>query len=166
MITVKLQDNTDYTFDVASGKTLVNGNEISSDWIKIDSAKYHVLVNHQSYTIELLGKDESGKNLTISVNGQKQQVTIKDKYDELLHALGMDKMLAAKNNDVKAPMPGLVLRLIVNEGDTVKKGDGLLVLEAMKMENVIKSSGEGVVKKIHVAPKQIVDKNQLMIVME
>lgn len=166
MITVKLQDNTEYSFDFQHGKTQLNGLEIESDWIQIDSTKYHVLVNHQSYTIELLGKDELGKNLTISVNGQKQTVTIKDKYDDLLHALGMDKMLSAKNNDVKAPMPGLVLRLMVNEGDTVKKGDGLLVLEAMKMENVIKSSGEGIVKKIHVAPKQTVDKNQLMIVME
>ena len=71
-----------------------------------------------------------------------------------------------KNNNVKAPMPGLVLRIIAQEGDTVKKGDALLVLEAMKMENVIKAEGEGTIKRIAVAPKQVVEKNTLLVEME
>ena len=75
----------------------------------------------------------------------------------------MDKMLQTKANVVKAPMPGLVLRIIAKEGDTVKKGDGILVLEAMKMENVIKADGDGTIKRICVSEKQAVEKNTLLV---
>jgi biotin carboxyl carrier protein len=63
-------------------------------------------------------------------------------------------------------MPGLVLKVLVTEGQAVKKGDGLLVLEAMKMENIIKASADGMVKKIHIEEKNVVDKNQKMIEFE
>jgi biotin carboxyl carrier protein len=132
----------------------------------IGEHKYHVLFNHQSYTVELLGADETGKQLTLMVNGQKQVADVRDQFDTLLKQLGMDKMTASKVNEVKAPMPGLVLRIIAEEGQAVQKGDPLLVLEAMKMENIIKATGEGVVKKILVSPKLAVDKNQVMMVME
>jgi biotin carboxyl carrier protein len=125
-----------------------------------------VLINHQSYTIELLEKSENGKTMQILVNGVKQEVSIKDKYDALLSQLGMDKLMSTKANVVKAPMPGLVLRVQVKVGDAVKKGDALLVLEAMKMENVIKAEGEGIVKAIKVNEKQAVEKNTLLIEME
>jgi len=71
-----------------------------------------------------------------------------------------------KANLLKAPMPGLVLKVLVTEGQVVKKGDGLLILEAMKMENIIKASSDGIVKKIHIEEKNIVDKNQKMIEFE
>jgi biotin carboxyl carrier protein len=78
----------------------------------------------------------------------------------------MDKLMSTKNNNLKAPMPGLVLRINVAVGDLVKKGDVLLVLEAMKMENAIKADGEGKVKRIAVNTQQAVEKNTLLIEME
>ena len=75
----------------------------------------------------------------------------------------MDKVLGASINELKAPMPGMVLKILVKEGDTVKKGDGLLVLEAMKMENNIKALGDGVVSKIPIKAGDKVEKNQVMI---
>jgi biotin carboxyl carrier protein len=78
----------------------------------------------------------------------------------------MDKLMGNKANLLKAPMPGLVLKVLVTEGQAVKKGDGLLILEAMKMENIIKASSDGMVKKIHIEEKNIVDKNQKMIEFE
>jgi biotin carboxyl carrier protein len=71
--------------------------------------------------------------------------------------------MGKKINEIKAPMPGLVLRIPINEGDSVSKGEGLLVLEAMKMENIIKSPGDVVVSKILVKPGQAVEKNQLLV---
>jgi biotin carboxyl carrier protein len=76
----------------------------------------------------------------------------------------MDATAGKKINELKAPMPGLVLRVTANEGEAVKKGDTLLVLEAMKMENSIKSPGDGMVAKIMVKPGQAVEKNQLLVV--
>lgn len=166
MITIKRENNESYQVDMVNQVVSVNGTEQPSDWLEIGKDKYHVIVDDRSYTIEKIGVDDTGKQLTLMVNGQKQVVQIEDRYDALLKQLGMDKLVSNKANDVKAPMPGLVLRLLVSEGQTVKKGDALLVLEAMKMENIIKSAGDGVVKHIKVEAKQAVDKNQVMLVME
>lgn len=68
-------------------------------------------------------------------------------------------------DNVKAPMPGLVLDILVEAGQSVNKGDNLLILEAMKMENIIKASGNGVVKNININKKMRL-KNQLLIEME
>lgn len=166
MITLKVNNGTAFSIDFNKQEVTLNGQPVVSDWASIAPNKYHVIFNHQSYTLELLGRDETGKLVTMMVNGQKQVVAIEDQYDALLKQLGMDKMVAGKVNEVKAPMPGLVLRILVEEGQSVQKGDALLVLEAMKMENIIKATGEGVVKKITVQPKLAVDKNQVMLMME
>ena len=81
----------------------------------------------------------------------------------MLHSLGMDNLTNQKVSDLKAPMPGLVLDIEVREGEQVKKGDALLILEAMKMENVIKSPSDGVIKKIAVNKGEAVEKNQLIL---
>ena len=86
--------------------------------------------------------------------------------DQLLKKLGMDKALTKKANELKAPMPGLVLRILTEEGRAIKQGDSLLVLEAMKMENVLKSMGDGIIKQLKVKAGDKVEKNQLLIVME
>jgi biotin carboxyl carrier protein len=81
----------------------------------------------------------------------------------LLHSLGLDSLASKKVNDIKAPMPGMVLNILVTEGQEVKKGDGLIVLEAMKMENILKSPTDGVIKKIAITKGVAVEKNQLLI---
>jgi biotin carboxyl carrier protein len=75
----------------------------------------------------------------------------------------MDAKVGKKTNEIKAPMPGMVLRMMVKQGDTIAKGDGLLVLEAMKMENIIKAPADGVIKQLMVAERDKVEKNQVMI---
>ena len=162
MLNIKV-NNQQFQYNLHSGEALLDGKAVNADTVKLGPNKYHVLINHQSFTIELLEKSDNQKTMTILVNGVKQEVNIKDKYDNLLSELGMDKMLQTKANVVKAPMPGLVLRIIAKEGDTVKKGDGILVLEAMKMENVIKADGDGIIKRICVSEKQAVEKNTLLV---
>jgi len=156
----------EYLFDKKAETVMLNGHAVNADVVKLDKNKFHVIINNSSYNIELLAKDENAKNQIILVNGQKQSVEIKDKYDDLLKQLGMDKLMGNKANLLKAPMPGLVLKVLVTEGQAVKKGDGLLILEAMKMENIIKAATDGMVKKIHIEEKNIVDKNQKMIEFE
>ncbi|HSH65835.1 MAG TPA: acetyl-CoA carboxylase biotin carboxyl carrier protein subunit, partial [Bacteroidia bacterium] len=68
-----------------------------------------------------------------------------------------------KINEIKAPMPGLVLDIRVNEGDSIQKGDAVIVLEAMKMENIIKSPVDGTIKKINVKKGLAVEKNQVLV---
>jgi biotin carboxyl carrier protein len=66
-------------------------------------------------------------------------------------------------NELKAPMPGLVLRIVAQPGDEVKKGDALLVLESMKMENVLKAPGAGIVDKVLVTTGNAVEKGQPLV---
>lgn len=165
MLQININNNS-FLFETKSNTVLVNGQPANADVVKLSPNKYHILLNNASYTIELLDKDETGKNMQIMVNGVKQTVSIKDKYDSLLQQLGMDKMMGKKNNLLKAPMPGLVLRIMAEAGMPVKKGDGLLVLEAMKMENIIKADADGIIKKVNITEKQAVEKNTVLLELE
>ena len=86
--------------------------------------------------------------------------------DQLIESLGFEVGTSKKVNEIKAPMPGLILEINVKEGQDVKEGDPLLILEAMKMENVITSPREGVVKSLHVKQGETVDKDSLLIAFE
>lgn len=146
-----------------SNKGKLNGTDFLLDKIKTGDQTYHIISKNRSYTAELISIDKSTKEVSLKVNGIKYIFTIKDKYDKLLESLGMDASSAHKINDLKAPMPGLVLDIIVKEGDAIKKGDSLLVLEAMKMENILKSPTDAVVKTINIKKGIAVEKNQVLI---
>lgn len=164
MLKVKVNNKHEHSieFENATAGT-IDGTAFSWDTIKVKEGSFHVIKDNKSYSVEVVKADIKEKSFTISVNGNKYQLVVKDKFDELLHSLGLDAMASKKVNEIKAPMPGLVLDVKVNEGDTVKKGDAILVLEAMKMENNIKSPTDGIVKKIHVKKGMAVEKNQVLI---
>ncbi len=141
----------------------VNGNDFSGDFLKIDEYQFHLLLQDVSYTIEVLKLNREEKSVLLRINSKRVLVKLKDKYDELLHNLGLDEINQKKVNDIKAPMPGMVLSVLVKDGDSVKKGDAILILEAMKMENILKSPSDGVIKKITVNKGTAVEKNQLLV---
>lgn len=136
---------------------------IHGSFIKINDHQYHLLYNNTSYNVDVMKMNQAEKTMTLKINSVRYTIELKDKYDELLHSLGMDNVNSAKVNQIKAPMPGMVLNVLVHEGNEVKKGDVLLVLEAMKMENMLKSPTDGVIKKIAVQKGNAVEKNQLLI---
>ena len=136
------------------------------DVIQVEKGGFHILHNQKSFQAKVLSQNPADKTLIIDINGNNYEVEIADKYDQLVTQLGLSSSSHQKVNDVKAPMPGLVLEVAIAVGQKVKKGDGLLILEAMKMENVIKSTGDGVVKSIHIEKGAAVDKGQLLIEME
>jgi len=154
-----------FEFDFLNEKSLkgtVNGDVFEMDFASNGSVK-HVIHNHRSYTLEVVHLNREEKTCVLLVNNQEITVSIEDRFDALLHSLGMDTMNSQKVNDLKAPMPGLVLKIMVEPEQEVSKGDGLLVLEAMKMENIIKAPTDGVVKSIEVEQSNAVEKNQVLI---
>jgi len=84
----------------------------------------------------------------------------------LLKKLGMDSLTSKKVNELKAPMPGLVFKVLVDVGQEVNEGDNLMILEAMKMENNLKSPTTGKIIEIKVDEGEAVEKNQILIVFE
>ncbi|MES2566092.1 MAG: acetyl-CoA carboxylase biotin carboxyl carrier protein subunit [Bacteroidota bacterium] len=141
----------------------LNGKEFSADIIKVRDGVYHLLKDSMSFNLEIVKQIPDEKMMVVKINNTSYTLDIKDKYDDLLHSLGLDNLAAKKINDVKAPMPGMVLNILVSEGQEVKKGDALIVLEAMKMENILKSPTDGVIKKIAITKGIAVEKNQLLI---
>lgn len=162
----KVKVNGKYDFDVSNdnGVIKLNNEKIELDVQTLVSGRSaHVIHNHKSYTVELVDVNEDDKTQRIKVNGNIYTVSIKDEYDQLLKQLGLDMGLSNKIREVKAPMPGLVLKVLVEEGATVKKGDNLLVLEAMKMENIIKSPTDGQVNKVLVQQGDKTEKNAVLL---
>lgn len=142
---------------------LVNGQEVLADILKIDNRFYHILTDGKSYNLEVAAIDRQAKTMTIMVNGNKYELSLKDKFDALMEQMGFGKGAGQKAADLKAPMPGLVIEVRVQVGDTVKKGDPVIVLEAMKMENVLKSPGDGTVKSVEVHKGLSVEKGFVLI---
>jgi len=113
--------------------------------------------------IEILTVNFDTKTLKIRHNHITHELVFKNELDYVLDEMGIKRTFEAVNTDVKAPMPGKVLSVVVNEGDEVKKGDAILILEAMKMENVLKAEGDCVIKKVLVNTQESVEKNQVLV---
>ena len=136
------------------------------DIVHGNSQQFHVLVNHQAFQVEVLDANFPEKQLTLHVNGQRYELRLEDEYDQLIKQLGLSGGNQQKVSNIMAPMPGLILEVLVEPGKEVVKGDPLVILEAMKMENVIKSEGEGVVKLVHVEKGMAVEKGHQLVEME
>ncbi len=145
------------------GDNELNGNAVEWDIIEVRDNTFHILKDNKSYNATLISFNAEEKTMVINVNGNDYEISIKDKYDLLLQQLGITAKSASAVQSIKAPMPGLIINVVAKEGDEVKKGDTLLILEAMKMENVLKSPRDGVIKKVKAELKQTVEKNQVLI---
>jgi biotin carboxyl carrier protein len=141
----------------------INEQIFNWDIEEISEGYFHILHNNKSYTAEVIQADRQTHTFLLKINGRQYSVNVKDRFDILLEKMGMTGSSGTKVNNIKAPMPGLILGLKVSEGDAVKPGDTLIVLEAMKMENIIKSPAEAIVKSIKVKKGDSVEKNQVLI---
>ena len=133
------------------------------DVIQTSTGKFHVNFKNVNYTSEVISADAHFKNLTLRINGNIHTVKIADKYDVLIDQLGLKNASKVIGGNIKAPMPGLVLDVLVQIGQEVKAGEKVLILEAMKMENVITAPSDGIIKAINVQRGNAVEKNALLI---
>jgi len=136
------------------------------DMVETAEGDFHILQDGQAYQAELETANFNDKTMTIKINGNKYEINIEDSYDQLVKQMGLSTAGSQKMTNVKAPMPGLVLDILVAPEQAISKGEALLILEAMKMENVLKAEGDGVVKSIEVQKSAAVDKGQILIEME
>ena len=128
--------------------------------------QFHILFKNRSLIADVVEANTNDKTFVVRINNNNYSVQLNDQYDELLKSLGMDVLNNQKESEIRAPMPGRVLDIMLSAGSSVVKGDGVLVLEAMKMENVIKSPINGVVKRVAVVKNQAVEKNEVLIEFE
>lgn len=126
----------------------------------------HLIHENKSVDVKIISTDFINKKYTISVNSNHYQIEIGTPLDTLINSMGLAKGPITAINDIKAPMPGLILDVSVKPGDLVNEGDYLLVLEAMKMENTLTAPRNGMVKAVSIKKGDTVDKGQLLIEME
>jgi len=141
----------------------VSNPERGIEIVQRDEETLWIVTPNKVHTLRCLNIDRATKEVTLLHQGQKHTLKISEPIDEILASMGLEDALTPKIDFVKAPMPGLVLDVKVQPGDTIKKGETLLILEAMKMENAIKSPIDAVVKSIEVKPQQAVDKNAVLV---
>lgn len=160
--------NGEQKFEIEDNNNQLSVNNEIFEWdIKhIDGQRYHAIYKSQSFSLELVHFQQDSNEYQIKINGKTISLQVKDKMALLLEKLGISAVSNTKLNELKAPMPGHVLNILVKEGQRVEKGDALLVLEAMKMENVLKATGDGVVSNIKVSQGDNVEKNSQLLTFE
>ena len=163
---VKVNGENEYQIDAQKEKLLVEGEDLGLDLLDLGNGKYHLIYKDRSYNASLIDLNPQEKKLKIKINNNTYELEVEDQFDQLLHKLGMDNLTTVAISQLKAPMPGLVLNVLVKEGQQVVKDESLLILEAMKMENVLKAPADVTIKKIEVEEKQSVEKNQILIEFE
>ena len=141
----------------------INGQRLPWTAAALGEGRYHVLCQGRSYSVEIISADYAAKTFSLKINGQRLELRAKDQLDQLLDQLGLSAAVATKVNELKAPMPGLIVDIRVQPGQAVLKGDPLLVLEAMKMENILKAPADGTVSSIGVGLRDNVTKGQVLL---
>ena len=147
--------------------------DISTDLDEIFISNYSVLEKqNNSITLEkdgckyhcrLLHYDKQKNFVLLKVNGKRIEVVLERAVDSVLKKFGISSKGASEINELNAPMPGVVLTIKVRVGNEVKKGDHLIVLEAMKMETEVRAGAAGTVASIDVAVGDSVTVGQTLI---
>ena len=163
MLKIKINGNNSINISLSEETCIIDSNRVHLDLITHSNTSYHLIIDHQSIPVDVVKYREEDQSLTLRIGNQLISLQIEDQRDILLEQLGIEASMLKNDNLIKAPMPGLILDIVVKEGSKVNKGDKLLVLEAMKMENIITAPHDGVVKKINVDVKDNVEKHQKLI---
>lgn len=162
MIKVTVNGKDEFTIE----NNTLNGKPVEWDVVEIRDRTFHIIRGNKGYNASIVSFNPEEKTMVVNVNGNDYEISIKDKYDLLLQQLGISSKVTSQVKFIKAPMPGLIIHVSVKAGEEVKKGDTILILEAMKMENVIKSPRDGKIKSINAELRKPVEKNQVIVEFE
>lgn len=152
----------DRAFDISfeAGQLLIDDTPVDHSFERVGSHSFSLLIDGESVPA-VVQPTETGA-LEVTINGRSTTVQVQDERALLLEQFGLKEPGVAAEREIRAPMPGLVLDIMVEEGQSVEAGDSLLVLEAMKMENELRAPTPGVVQAIHVSADESVDKEALL----
>jgi biotin carboxyl carrier protein len=148
-----------HIIDVEGGAVTVDGERLEAHWAQIPGTPLvQLLLGKASWTVAYEQLDEAGRRWALGAAGERFEVEVQDDRSKQIEALTGQGRRPAPSGVVKAPMPGLVVRVEVNPGQEVEAGTGLVVVEAMKMENELRAPQRGVVQQVHVRAGDRVEK--------
>jgi biotin carboxyl carrier protein len=154
-----------YEFKVeveANGYIITNadGQQFEASIEHIENDRYSLLLNNESFIVNANKLDDT---YTTIIRGKQFELQIDDEKSKAWKSILNAGSAANAEVVLKSPMPGLVVKILVETGQEIKKGDPLLVLSAMKMENEIKAKTDCIVETIHCTENKAVEKNELLI---
>ena len=148
-----------YVIDVDGGAVTVDGERLEAHWAAIPGTPLiHLLLGRDSWTVACQQLDGRPPRWALGAAGERFEVEVQDDRSRQIETLTGQGRKAAAGGVLKAPMPGLVVRVEVTAGQVVEAGEGLVVVEAMKMENELRASHRGTVEQIHVQAGDRVEK--------
>jgi biotin carboxyl carrier protein len=163
MYQIKINGQEGKEIALEDNQVKISGENKDWDVVELPDGRLNVLLENKSYNIYLDNIDRQKKQIRLRVNQHLYDLEIQESIDLLLKKMGLNLNTAKKAESINAPMPGLVLSILVEEGQSLKKGEPVLILEAMKMENVFKAPEDAVVKSIKIKTGQAVEKGVVLI---
>ena len=137
---------------LSQDKLSILGKNVCASLIELRPSVYSLLLNGNSYLVHL----ENGADTLLTINGETVKSRIVSERSELILRYGQQTRDQETTNELQAPMSGLIMKIMTKVGNYVTKGQGLIVLEAMKMENELRAPCTGHVKRIYVQEKEAV----------
>lgn len=155
----------EFTIEILDDRRVIlNGKEYIVDFDALsDQPVYSLVVDGQSYEALVYPGEDLWQVLML---GRYYPAKVEDERDQKLHSTNLKSAVRGKIFQLKAPMPGLIIDIPVEESQKVKEGDVLIILESMKMQNEMKSTRDGVVKRIYVEAGESVVQHQTLISVE
>jgi pyruvate carboxylase subunit B len=149
--------------DLTGDRPKIDGRVVDADMMHVPgSGVRHIIVDGRSVTLVLRSGTERGE-WDVHAAGRRVVAQVVDERTRSINEMTGGTQTARGPKPVRAPMPGLVVRVEVREGDSVATGQGIVIVEAMKMENELKADGGGVVSRIHVVAGQTVEKGAVLV---
>ena len=156
-----------YVIDVDGGAVTVDGERFEAHWAAIPGTPLiHLLLGKNSWTVASQSFDQQGRRWALGAVGERLEVDVQDDRSKQIEALTGQSRKVAAGGVIKAPMPGLIVRVEVSVGDGVEAGAGLVVVEAMKMENELRAPQKGVVEQVHVKAGDRVEKGAALVTLK
>jgi biotin carboxyl carrier protein len=156
-------DGAEYAISEREGVTAVDGHPGRWDVLRTGAHTFAVRRGAATIPVVVVANDDG---FDVLVESNVHTVRIDSARGKLLKQLARHSGAATGRREVRAPMPAMIVKVEVTAGVTVKEGDGLLILEAMKMENEVKAPMGGIVRQVLVTPGAAVEKGQLLVVIE
>lgn len=150
------------TYHLDQQSAELEGHTYPYEWEDLGGGEYHMRTGTGNYHVLLLEQQPDG-HLLFQVNGRIYRTRVRDEKQQLINEMGFGRDPAPGSLQITAPMPGKVLQILVDEGSDVSAGDPIVILEAMKMENELRASGNGRVHAIHCHTGSSVEKHQLLV---
>ena len=157
-------NNQPFLLDVNAGQYTFQLTDVDNITLNdSDVNNQFILDNNKSKLVSVKEVNHELKRYQIQIDGRTYQVKISDAVDQQILKMNLKSKKSNQLKELRAPMPGLVRQVNVQVGDQVDSGDALFILEAMKMENVLKSPVNGLVSDLFVKPGESVEKNQILL---